>query len=44
MSHDSYMWPYHSGQPVVDVVLWGVFCVLFGLFVGWGWRVAQKQP
>lgn len=37
-------WPYHSGNALVDVVLFGVWCFLFGLFFTWGARVAGKLP
>jgi hypothetical protein len=38
------LWPYASGQPVVDVVLFLVWCFLFGLAFSWGRRVAEKLP
>lgn len=37
-------WPYQSGNTLVDVVLFGVWAFLFGLFMAYGWRVANKLP
>lgn len=38
------VWPYHSGNSVVDGVLFTVFCFVAGWAFGLGWRVAQKLP
>jgi len=38
------LWPYSSGNTLVDVLLFGVWCFLFGLFFSWGERVAGKLP
>lgn len=38
------LWPYSSGNTLVDVLLFGVWCFLFGLFFSWGARVAGKLP
>lgn len=36
--------PYHSGNAVVDVVLFVVFAYVFGLAFTWGARTAGKIP
>lgn len=38
------IWPYHSGNTVVDLVLFLVFSFVFGWAMGLGWRVAGKLP
>lgn len=37
-------WPYQSGNAIVDVLLFGLWSFLFGLFLQWGMRVAEKLP
>lgn len=37
-------WPYQSGNALVDVVLFGVWAFVFGVFLQWGMRVAGKLP
>ncbi len=37
-------WPYHSGNSVVDGVLFVLYCLIAGWGLGLGWRVAQKLP
>lgn len=39
-----FLGPYYSGNTLVDVVLFGVWSFLFGLFLGWGMKVSQKLP
>ncbi len=41
---DVTIWPYHSGNSVVDVVLFIVWAFIFGLGFTWGARVAGKLP
>lgn len=38
------LWPYQSGNTLVDVALFGLWAFVFGLFLGWGMRVAGKLP
>ncbi len=38
------VWPYASGNTLVDVVLFGIYCVLFGIFFTWGQRIGSKLP
>lgn len=38
------LWPYESGIVLVDVILFGVWAFLLGLFFTWGQRVAAKLP
>ena len=42
--HEFGIWPYRSGNTLVDFVLFAIYCFLFGYFLGLGWRVAQKLP
>jgi p-aminobenzoyl-glutamate transporter AbgT len=42
--HDATLWPYRSGNAVVDVVLFIVWGVLFGMALGWGMRISNKLP
>lgn len=41
---DVYLWPYHAGNTLVDIILYGVWVFLFGLFFTWGQRVGSKLP
>lgn len=38
------IWPYHSGNPAVDCVLFALYLFAAGYFFGLGWRVAGKLP
>lgn len=33
-----------SGNVPVDLATFFVGSVLFGIFMGWGWRIANKVP
>ena len=41
--HES-IWPYRFGMPVVDVVLYIVWVVLFGIALAWGMKIGNKLP
>jgi len=38
------LWPYQSGNTLVDVVLFGVWSFAFGFFLALGMRVGNKLP
>ncbi len=43
--HEHYsLLPYLTGNSVVDVLLWALYCVLFGIFFTWGTKVGNKLP
>lgn len=44
MTADIGIWPYRSGNTLVDVVLFAIWCVLFGIFFTWGQRIGGKLP
>jgi hypothetical protein len=41
--HDA-IWPYRSGNTVVDLVLFIVFAVVLGIGLAWGMRIGNKLP
>lgn len=38
------IWPYSSGNAVVDIVLFIVWGVLLGIALQWGFRIGGKLP
>ena len=41
---DIHFFPYYANNSVVDVILFGIWCFLFGFFFTLGSRVGSKIP